>query len=120
MKRRSYTRIAFILTATLAFVTAQMLYTYLPSIGTSKAYYWTRSLSYLVIAVVLRHFSNTHKEKAVGSFLCTLALNDFLDELFFNPLEFSWNEVVALVLAVLLAAKEYFKIKLKILFWKDK
>ena len=99
-----------IIGAVLVFVIAENFYTFLPDINTSKAYYWSRSLSFVVISYVLYLISTRPKTKVAAFFLLCLAVSDLLDELLFNPEAISYFEYVSFIVISTLTILKWRKI----------
>lgn len=97
--------------AAIVFVLAETCYTFFPDVGTSKAYYWTRSFSFAVIAYVLYRLCARPRVKTAALFLLGLALSDLIDELFFDPTEVSLNEYLSLAVISLVTVKKWRRLR---------
>ena len=52
----------------------------------------------LALLVAFRLVVKEHKLQVIISMLCFLTFGELVDELFFDPIVFSWNELIAIII----------------------
>jgi len=52
----------------------------------------------LALLVAFRLVVKEHKLQVIISMLCFLTFGELIDELFFDPIVFSWNELIVLII----------------------
>lgn len=73
-----------------------------------KGYFLFDAIS-LVLATIFFCNNTKRTNNIIAQWALVLAVNNLLDELFFDPCVFGWNEIVILILATGRAYKQYMK-----------
>lgn len=60
----------------------------------NQAYFIGQSLSYVFVGLALWVVANTGLRKLIVAAYLICVVNNFIDELIFNPIVFGWNEVL--------------------------
>jgi lipoprotein signal peptidase len=76
---------------------------------TEATYHWffkVQSLAMVIPAIIILKFAYKTKARALSIGYLGLTISNFLDELFFDPTQAQWNEIVFGILIILWIVKD--------------